>query len=133
MGNERLPVDEEAIVVRVEDHLEVVARERADRVLRLPEAHRHELGAVLLVTLEDVEAQVPGSRPGSAAAGLFDVLEIRVGVLALGPAAPRTGDHTRFKRPAAASYFATRPRLNRRSCSSKAPLAWRFRHDCRVT
>lgn len=96
MGNERLPVDEEAIVVREKGDLDVVARERADRVLRLPEAHRHELGAVPLVAPEDVVTQIPGSRPSSTATGLLDVLEIRVGVLALGPAAPRAGNHMSF-------------------------------------
>src|SRR5262245_5161705 len=96
MGNKRLPLDEEAIVVREEGDVDVVARERADRVLRLPEAHRHELGAVPLVAPEDVVTQIPWSRPSSTATGLLDVHAIRVGVLALCPAAPRAGNHMSF-------------------------------------
>ena len=80
----------------VEDGLEVVTRERADRVLRLPEAHGQELGAIAVVSPEDVEALVAGSLPRSASAGFLDVFEKRVGVLTLRPASPGASDHTSF-------------------------------------
>src|SRR5262249_20890811 len=123
VGNERLPVDEEAIVIREEGDLEVVAREREDRVLRLPETHRHELGAVPLVAPEDVVTQIPGSRPGSTATGLLDVLEIRVGVLALRPAAPRTRNHTRFNAPPRRRISQLRPRPIRTRPHRRSALA----------
>ena len=61
MGDEQLPFDEEAVVLRVEHGLlDVLASEALIASGGLPEARGQELGAIAVVTPEDVEAPVAG-------------------------------------------------------------------------
>src|SRR5512133_2152391 len=94
MRDEALSIDEEAIGVLVEHGLvEVVACECADGVQRVPEAHRHELGAVAVLPAQDVVAAVAGRLASRAPAGALHVVQVCVRVLRPSPPAPRSGDH----------------------------------------
>src|SRR5512133_1782831 len=106
MRDEALSIDEEAIGVLVEHGLvEVVACECADGVQRVPEAHRHELGAVAVLPAQDVVAAVAGRLASRAPAGALHVVQVCVRVLRPSPPAPRSGDHADARRDCGLRIF----------------------------
>ena len=63
MRNGELALDEETVVLRIEDRLlDVLARECAHSVQRVPEAERDDLGPIAVVTLQRIGFPLPPSR-----------------------------------------------------------------------
>ena len=95
VGNERLPVDEEAIVVQKATSMLSPVNARIASCDSRGSSSRTRCGLLGRVG----GRSNPNSRESTEQARppvSSTVLEIRVGVLALGPAAPRAGDHMSF-------------------------------------
>ena len=120
----QVALDEEAVVLGIEDRgLDVVAREAADRVQRVPEREGDELGPVAVFAAQHPRAAVARGRGVGGQAGLADVGDVGVGVLAANGAPPDASDHRRSlgARPSVAPTSAGR--RGARRCRVSAPQA----------
>src|SRR5829696_1753526 len=86
--------DQVALILRIEHGgLDVIARESADGVLRLPQRQRDELGPLALVAAEHPRAAVARGLAVLREAGVADVLGVLLGILATHDASPGSRDH----------------------------------------